>query len=78
MITVRLFGLLRLDSGIRELTLEADTVAQVQKALLAHSEALSKKELDGCVVLINNKPVSKRSKLHDGDTVVFLSPVAGG
>ncbi len=78
MITVKLFGLLRLNSGIKELCLDARNVAQVKQALLARSEKLSRKDLDGCVILINDKPATKRSKLTDGDRVVFLSPVAGG
>ena len=35
-------------------------------------------ELNGCVILVNGKTANKRSKLTDGDTVVLMSPVAGG
>ena len=36
------------------------------------------KDLNGCVILINGNTANKRSKLTDGDTVVLMSPVAGG
>ena len=76
MITVKLFGLLRLDSGIREKQLEAGTVKEVFQ-FLAYC-GIPRKDLEGCVILVNGKSASKRSKLTDGDTVVLMSPVAGG
>lgn len=78
MITVKLLGLLRLDSGIRELTLKADSMKEVYTALLARSDRITPKKLNGCVILINGRQGSKRSKLEDGDQVVLMSPVAGG
>ena len=76
MITVKLFGLLRLETGIKELQVEADTV----KALLLSLEStgIPKKALAGCVIFANNRPANKRTKLSDGDTVVLMPPVAGG
>ena len=76
MITVKLYGLLRIESGIKEKHLEADTVKEVLQSLAAYG--LSPKDLNGCVILVNGTSVSKRSKLTDGDTVVLMSPVAGG
>ncbi len=78
MITVKLFGLLRLDSGIKEMTLDARSIPDVKASLLAKSDRITKKDIDGCVILINGKPGTKRSKLEDGDQVVLMSPVAGG
>ena len=76
MITVKLFGLLRLETGIKELQVEADTV----KALLLSLEntGIPRKNLAGCVIFANNRPANKRTKLSDGDTVVLMPPVAGG
>ena len=76
MITVKLFGLLRLETGIKELQVEADTV----KALLLSLEntGIPRKTLAGCVIFANNRPANKRTKLSDGDTVVLMPPVAGG
>ena len=78
MITVKLFGLLRLDSGIKERQLEAATVNEVFDLLLKETDRITRRDLDGCVVMINGKQGKKRSKLTDGDQVVLLSPVAGG
>ena len=76
MITVKLYGLLRLNSGIKERQLEAASVKEV----IAHlcGEGIPKKEIEGCIILINGKHANKRSKLASGDTVVLMSPVAGG
>lgn len=76
MITVKLFGLLRLDSGIKQRQMEAGTIKEVYTQLT--ELGLNRKDLDGCVILVNGKPASKRQKLHDGDTVQLMSPVAGG
>jgi len=76
MITVKLYGLLRLDSGIKERQVEANTVSQVLTYL--ENLGISRKSLHGAVILVNGKNASKRSKLTDGDTVVLMSPVAGG
>lgn len=76
MITVKLYGLLRIASGIKEKQLEAATVKQVLEALA--DCGIPKKDLNGCVILVNGNSTSKRSKLSDGDTVVLMSPVAGG
>ena len=76
MITVKLFGLLRIESGIREKHLDAATVAEIL-GLLADC-GIPGKDLEGCIILVNGKSANKRSKLTDGDTVVLMSPVAGG
>ena len=76
MITVKLYGLLRLESGIKEKQMEVSGVKEVLEVLAECG--ISKKDLNGCVVLINGNSANKRSKLTDGDTVVLMSPVAGG
>ena len=76
MITVKLYGLLRIESGIRQKQLEAESVQQVLDVLCALG--ISQKDLKGCTILINGGSATKRSKLKDGDTVVLMSPVAGG
>ena len=76
MITVKLYGLLRIESGIKEKALEAKTVKEVLDVL--RKSGIPPKDLDGCVILINGNSANKRSKLTDGDTVVLMSPVAGG
>ena len=76
MITVKLYGLLRIESGIREKQLEAATVKDVLDALVLCG--ISRKDLSCCLVLVNGTGANKKSKLQDGDTVVLMSPVAGG
>ena len=39
---------------------------------------IDRRDLNGYVILINGNSASKRSQLQDGDTVVLMSPVAGG
>ena len=76
MITVKLYGLLRIESGIKEKHLNAKTVKEVLDTLT--NFGISPKDLNGCVILINGTSGNKRSRLTDGDTVVLMSPVAGG
>ena len=76
MITVKLFGLLRLESGIKEKQLEAASVKEVLQSLA--EAGISKKDLSGCVIFVNGENANKRKKLKDGDLVVLMLPVAGG
>lgn len=76
MITVKLYGLLRIESGIKSKQLEASTVKEVLDALAVCG--IDPKDLESCVILANGNSANKRSKLTDGDTVVLMSPVAGG
>ena len=76
MITVILFGLLRLESGIKEKQLEAASVKEVLQSLA--EAGISKKDLSGCVIFVNGENANKRKKLKDGDLVVLMPPVAGG
>ena len=68
MITVKLYGLLRLDSGIRELSLDAKTIPELYSRLLEHSDRITKKDLEGCVLLVNGKcgaaSVSRRRRIR--------------
>ena len=76
MITVKLFGLIRIESGIKQKQLEARSVKETLAFLT--DCGIPKKDLDSCVILVNGSPANKRSKLTDGDTVVLMAPVAGG
>ena len=75
MITVKLFGLVRIETGIKELQIEAANVRDLQKAL---TQYLPKKKIKGCVLLINGKQANRFTKLKDGDQVMLMPPVAGG
>ena len=84
MITVKLFGLLRLDTGLKELEAEAKCVKELYPILLAEAKRakpdtrVTAADIDGCIVVINGKPARKTSPLKDGDRVSLMSPVCGG
>ena len=84
MVHVKLFGLLRLDTGLKEFTAEAAAVGDLYPILLAEakrvkpSTKVTAKDVDGCVILINGKQGKKSSRLKDGDQVQLMSPVCGG
>ena len=48
MITVKLYGLLRIESGIKEKQLKAATVKEVLEILAAYG--IPPKDLNGCVI----------------------------
>ena len=76
MITVKLYGMLRIESGIKEKQLDAQNVKELLSLL--SDCGIPRNELAGCVIFINGNSANKRSTLTDGDTVVLMSPVAGG
>ena len=75
MITVKLFGLVRLETGIKELQVEASDLRKLKKEL---TRWIPEEKVKGCVVLVNGKPACKAQKLQDGDQVMLMPPVAGG
>ena len=84
MVHVKLFGLLRLDTGLKELDAEAATVGDLYPILLREakrvkpSTKVTARDVDGCVIMINGKQGKKSSRLKDGDQVLLMSPVCGG
>ena len=84
MVKVKLFGLLRLDTGLKELELEANSVKELYPLILEAAPtatpvtALTLKDMDGCIVMINGVQGKKSSKLAPGDEVMLMSPVCGG
>ncbi|MGN1001321.1 MAG: MoaD/ThiS family protein [Oscillospiraceae bacterium] len=84
MVKVKLFGLFRLDTGLKELEADVTEVRQLYPLLLAEAKRIkpdtkiSAADIDGCIIVINGKQGKKSSKLHDGDQVMLMSPVCGG
>ena len=84
MVHVKLFGLLQLDTGLKELDAEAATVGELYPILLREAKrrkpatTVTARDVDGCVILINGKQGKKSSRLRDGDEVLLMSPVCGG
>lgn len=84
MVTVKLFGLLRLDSGVKQLEMEAASVRELYPKLLedlsrrAPDCGLTLKDLKACAVAVNERPAKPGTKLQDGDIVYLIPPIAGG
>ena len=84
MVTVKLFGLFRLDTGLKTLNVEANSVKELYHILLAEAKKvkpdtkITAADIDGCIVVVNGKQARKSSPLKDGDQVSLMSPVCGG
>ena len=83
MVTVKLFGALRLRSGLKEYQLEARDLSELYAQLAKISdgigmEPVTVKDLRTCIVMINGKQCGPHHSLADGDTVVLLTPASGG
>ena len=84
MVNVKLFGLFRLDTGLKELSAEAGTIKELYPVLLAEAKKvnpatkITAADIDGCIVVINGKQCKKSAKFKDGDEVWLMSPVCGG
>ena len=84
MVKVKLFGLFRLDTGLKELKADAGTVKELYPVLLEEAKKanpatkITAADIDGCIVVINGKQCKKSAKLSDGDEVWLMSPVCGG
>ena len=76
MITVKLYGLIRIESGIKEKQVDAKNIKELLDQL--SDCGIPRNDLNGCAILVNGTAAGKRYKLTDGDTVVLMSPVAGG
>ena len=84
MVTVKLFGTLRLDSGVKVLRLEAGSVKELFPLVLREirrvrpDSAVTEEALRGCHVAVNGRQARPRAALRDGDEVWLFPPVAGG
>lgn len=77
MIRVKMFGVLRLNTGISSVSMEAKTVGDLIDQIAGSGKA-DRKELRKCAVFVAGKPAKMQTRLHDEDEVVFLSPAGGG
>ena len=84
MVHVKLFGLLRLDTGLKELNVEAASVRALYPMVLEAAKQanpttkITAADIDGCIAVINGQQGKKSSRLSDGDEVWLMSPVCGG
>ena len=84
MVTVKLFGTFRLDSGLKELQLEAGSVKDIFPLIMDEvrrldpQTELTMKDLKSCIVSLNGRQVGMRAALNDGALVILVPAVAGG
>ena len=76
MICVKFYGLMRLESGVKELQCQAESVSELFARLEEHG--FDRKDLRGCYLMVNGEKARRNTKLNDGDVVQLLPPVAGG
>ena len=84
MIKVKFFGLLRLDLKSEGVTLHPSEASDV-KELVARLSSLFPhftEDFADQIIMVNDVNIINlkffRTKLHEGDTVLLLSPVSGG
>ncbi len=80
MVKVKLFGVIRLGSGIKETECSASTLTEV----FDHVNSISPNNVEpftfgDAIVFINGERVTKQKiNLNDGDEVWLMSPASGG
>ena len=79
-VNVKVFGVYRVDSGVKEYVAEANIVNDVFTSLNYLSKVPdSNIHFNNAAVFVNNKPCNKaKMRLKDGDEVCVMSPAGGG
>ncbi len=82
MISVKLFGVLRIDTGLAELSCPAADNVSALFPEISKQTGITEKELKNLLIFVNGKSILSqkmfKTKLNDGDTVSLMSPVSGG
>lgn len=77
MVTIKLFGTLRLKTGCKGIKAEVSTVKEGCEAL-AEATGLSYKEIKKCITVVNGAQTKLSAPLQDGDELALFSPSGGG
>ena len=78
-IKVKMFGVIRLGSGIKETECSANSLEDVFAYVSELNPNADKFTFDDAIVFINGTRVTKKkSPLSDGDEVWLMSPASGG
>ena len=77
MVTVKMFGPLRLKTEFRDFTADLHSIKEAC-ALMEQRTGFPEKEFKACVFMVNGASAKYRDKLKDGDELVFLAPSGGG
>ena len=84
MIIVKLFGTLRLDTGVKEVLVQGNRVKELYEPVLEEILRqnpvceITLKKLRSCNAAVNGTLSSPGTKLRDGDIVYLFPAVAGG
>ena len=84
MVTVKLFGTLRLDTGVKEFTADAHSARELPPLLMKEilrrqpDTALTERDLRSCLIAVNGTLTGPRARLRDGDLVCLFPAAAGG
>ena len=84
MVTVKLFGIFRLESRLKVLEFDVKKVKDIYPLIIEEVKkhdpctTLTPDSFKGCIVSVNGKQVSERTILKDGDEVCLMPAVAGG
>ena len=84
MITVKLFGTLRVDTGVKEVLVQGDRVKDLYNPVLKEILRINPlceitlKKLKSCNAAVNGTLSAPGTKLRDGDIVYLFPAVAGG
>lgn len=77
MVTIKLFGTLRLKTGCKGIESEVSTVKEGCEAL-CEATGLPFKEVKRCIIVVNGTQSKLNTPLCDGDELAFFSPSGGG
>ncbi len=84
MVTVRVFGVFRLDSGVKRMEVDVASVKELLPLVLEEAKRVkpdtkvTMKDVMSCIVVVNGKQAGKNAVLCDGDEVMLVPAVAGG
>jgi molybdopterin converting factor small subunit len=77
MVTIKLFGTLRLKTGFKGTEADITSVKEAWQ-LLSDKTGLPAKEFKKCIVAINGVQTKASAPLQEGDEIAFFSPSGGG
>ena len=82
MITVKFFGLISVESNIRQLFVKEGTVRQALNEVMQSCPSISEQQLMQLIMFVNKQHISGNKRfsvvLKDGDELALLSPASGG
>ena len=81
MITVKIFGTFRLDSGLKQMQADVKELYPLimdEVKRIDPNTKLTIKDVKGCILSRGGKQISPSTRLDDGDVICLVPAVAGG